>query len=101
MLMTGLTLADMAPKSLLMDKKAYLMVALRLVVIPAVVFAVCKLLDVPQILPSALIYMAMPTGLNTIIFAKNGGQSPLLGAKLAFLSHFLSILTLPLWLMLV
>lgn len=101
MIMTGLTLADMAPKSLLMDKKAYLMVALRLVIIPAVVFAVCRLLDLPQIIVPAVIYMAMPTGLNTIIFAKNGGQSPELGAKLAFLSHLASLATLPLWLALV
>ncbi len=101
MLLTGMVLSEMAPKSLVTDVKAYVMVALRLLVIPAVVFAVCKLLDLPQILVPALVYMAMPTGLNTIIFAKNAGRPPELGAKLAFLSHLLSILTLPLWLMLV
>lgn len=100
MLLTGIVLSEMAPKSLVTDLKAYALVALRLVVIPAIVFFVCKIFHLTQVMVPALVYMAMPTGLNTIIFAKNGGQSPALGAKLAFLSHLLSVVTLPLWLML-
>ncbi len=101
MIMTGLTLSAMAPKSLVKDVNAYLFVALRLVGIPALIFALCKLLGLSQILPSALFMAAMPTGLNPIIFAKNGGQSPELGAKLAFLSHLFSVGTIPLWLALI
>jgi len=101
MLLTGMTLSAMSPKNLVKDVKAYLFVALRLVGIPAVVFALCKLLGLNHTLPSALFMAAMPTGLNPIIFAKNGGQSPELGAKLAFLSHLASIITLPLWMALV
>lgn len=101
MLLTGMTLSAMAPKNLIRDYKAYLFVALRLVGIPLVVFASCKLLGLHQTLPSALFMAAMPTGLNPIIFAKNAGKSPELGAKLAFISHLASILTLPMWLALV
>jgi predicted permease len=101
MLLTGLTLSTMTPKALVRDGKAYLFVVLRLLVIPAVIFGLCKLFSFDGILAPALFMAAMPTGLNPIIFAKNAGQSPELGAKLAFLSHLFSILTLPLWLMLV
>ena len=101
MLLTGLTLSAMAPKALVTDGKAYLFVALRLVGVPALVFALCKVFGLSQILPSALFMAIMPTGLNPIIFAQHGGQSPALGAKLAFLSHLFSVITIPIWLMLV
>jgi len=101
MLLTGLTLSAMSPKSLVMDKNAYIMVALRLLVIPAAVFALCQIPILAPVLTTAIFYVAMPTGLNTIVFAQNGGKSPELGAKLAFLSHLFSVLTIPLWLMLV
>ena len=47
---------------------------------------------------TALVNGAVPTGLNTIIFAKNAGQSPNMGARFAFISHLSSLLTLPFWL---
>lgn len=84
--------------NLFLAKKVYVLVAIRLVVVPLIVFALFKLLRLEAILPCALIMAAMPTGLNTIVFPKSVGKSSDLGARLAFLSHLFSCATIPLWL---
>ena len=98
MLLTGLTLASFPLRSLFLGKKCYALVVLRLLALPLLVFAICKILPLEQVLPSALFVAAMPTGLNTIVFPKSVGKSPELGARLAFLSHLFSCITVPLWL---
>lgn len=98
MLLTGLTLSSFTVKELLGDKVTYIVVALRLVGIPALVFALFNLCGFHTTLPSALMMAAMPTGLNTIVFPLSVGESPAAGARMAFLSHLLSCVTLPFWL---
>jgi len=98
MLLTGFTLSAFSIKELFLAKKVYVLVAIRLVVVPLIVFALFKLLRLEAILPCALIMAAMPTGLNTIVFPKSVGKSSDLGARLAFLSHLFSCATIPLWL---
>jgi predicted permease len=56
------------------------------------------LLGLNEVLQSALFVTAMPTGLNTIVFAQNTGNPSEIGARLAFLSHLFSCATIPLWL---
>ena len=98
MLLTGITLSTFAVKELLMDKKAYIFSALRLVIIPGAVYAVCRLLKLESILPMALIITCMPCGLNTIVFPKLIGEDCKPGARLALISHVFALATLPLWL---
>ena len=98
MLLTGLVLSSFSLKDLLGNVQAYILVALRLVVIPGLIFLLFKGLRLYDQLPFALMMTAMPTGLNTIIFAKNAGQSPNMGARFAFISHLSSLITLPFWL---
>lgn len=43
----------------------------------------------------------MPCGLNTIVFPKMIGEDCKTGARLALISHFFSVVTLPLWLSLI
>lgn len=98
MLLTGMVLSTFALKDLLCNVQAYILVALRLVGVPALVYLLLKGLRLNDVLPYALMMTSMPTGLNTIIFAKNAGQSPNMGARFAFISHLSSLITLPFWL---
>lgn len=98
MLMTGLTLSTFSFRELAGDIRAYILVVLRLVAIPGIVYALFRLCGFAAALPSAVMMAAMPTGLNTIVFPKSVGRSPALGARMAFISHLLSLLTLPFWL---
>lgn len=98
MLLTGLVLSTFALKDLLCNVRSYILVALRLIGIPGLIYLLFKGLRLDFALPYALMMAAMPTGLNTIIFAKNSGQSPNMGARFAFISHFSSLITLPFWL---
>ena len=98
MIMTGIVLSGFAFRELILNKVAYVVVAIRLLALPLLVFGVCKLFSLNAILPSALLMAAMPCGLNTIVFPKLVGEDCKTGARLALLSHLFSLLTLPLWL---
>ena len=100
MLLTGLTLSEFSIGRMLGDVKVYLLTAIRLVILPAIAFVSFKLLHLEDFLAPALIMCAMPSGLNTIIFPKNLGRSPELGAKLALITHACALFILPVWLML-
>ena len=101
MLVTGLTLSEYTLSRMLKDRNVYLLTAIRLMVLPAIVFLVFKGLRLEAFMAPALLMAAMPSGLNTIIFPKNTGGSPELGAKLALITHLFCCATLPLWLALV
>ena len=98
MLLTGITLSGFAIKELLTNKTAYVFCGLRLLVIPAAAVAVCKLIGADSVLPMILIITCMPCGLNTIVFPKLIGEDCKPGARLALVSHIISLVTLPLWL---
>ena len=101
MLLTGITLSTFAIKELINDKKVYIFSALRLVVIPALAYFVCKILGLTTALPMVLIITCMPCGLNTIVFPKLIGEDCKCGARLALITHIFSIITLPFWLSLI
>ena len=101
MLLTGITLSTFALKELLTEKTAYIFCALRLVVIPAAAYGVCRLLHLDFVLPMVLIITAMPCGLNAIVFPKLIGENCKPGARLALLTHVFSLITLPFWLSLI
>ncbi len=101
MLLTGVVLSSFEVSRLFGRFRDYIIIAFRLVLIPAAVFFLCRLLGADDILRSALFVAAMPTGLNTIVFAQNTNNPPEIGAKLAFLSHAFSCVTIPLWLSLI
>ena len=98
MVLTGISLSAFAPRELVTDVKTYIVVALRLVGIPALVFGVCTLLRLDGVIVPATIMASMPCGLNTIVFPKLVGEDCKIGARLALISHLFSLVTLPLWL---
>lgn len=101
MLLTGITLSGFAVKELLADKTAYIFSALRLFVIPAIAFLICRGLLLNDLAPMVLIITCMPCGLNTIVFPKLIGEDCKPGARLAIITHVFSIATLPFWLSLI
>ena len=98
MLLTGITLSTFCLKELLSDRTAYIFSFLRLAVIPALAYGVCKLARLDSILPMVLIITCMPCGLNTIVFPKLIGEDCKPGARLALITHLLAVVTLPFWL---
>ena len=83
---------------LISNKTVYLFTAIRLVILPALAYFVCRGLGLYTLLPMALIVTCMPCGLNPVVFPKLIGQDCRLGAKLILLSSILSCATIPLWL---
>ena len=98
MLLTGITLSTFAFRDLLSNKTAYLFSALRLVVIPAVAYFICRGARLDWLAPMVLILTCMPCGLNTIVFPKLIGEDCKTGARLALITHVFSLITLPCWL---
>ncbi len=97
MLLAGLTISEFDFKALIADKKSYAMCALRLLVIPlAIFFALRAVTDNQILLRTALLFYAMPCGMNTIVFPKLVDEDCSTGASLALLSNVLSMLTIPL-----
>ncbi len=101
MLLTGITLAAFSLKELFKNKQAYIFCGIRLVLFPAVAYSVCALLGLDTVMPFILIITVMPCGLNTIVFPKLIGEDCKPGARLALISHILSLATLPIWLSLI
>ena len=44
----------------------------------------------------AIIFLSLPMGINTVVFAEANGADGTVGAQGAFISHLFSIVTLPL-----
>ncbi|MBQ9802506.1 MAG: AEC family transporter [Clostridia bacterium] len=101
MLLTGLVLSAYSLKEVFFNKKAYPVVALRLLVLPLVTFLICRFLLPRTLLLPALFVACMPCGLNTVIFPKFVGEDTLPGARLALLSHLFSCITVPFWISLI
>ena len=98
MVLTGITLSTFTAKELLTNKIAYIFSFLRLCAIPAVAFLICKGLRLDALLPMVLIITCMPCGLNAIVFPNLVGEDCKPGARLALITHVLSLATIPLWL---
>ncbi len=99
--LTGIVISEFKFKDLITDKKAYIVSALRLVIIPLVVLFALKPFLKPDIVTTAVLYHALPCGLNTIVYAKSANENYILGAKFAVVSNILSLITLPLILSLI
>lgn len=97
MVLAGVVIGGYNFKELLCDKKVYIATFLRLVAIPAVFMVVLRLLGASEeIMTLALIGLATPLGLNTIVFPAAYGGETKTGASMAMISHAFSVITIPL-----
>ena len=103
MVLVGLVLSTFSARDLLPNGKVILFCLARLLLVPLVIFGVCKglgaVMPLPEaVYPAAVLMACMPCGLNPVVFPKLVGQDCRLGAKLILLSSILSAATIPLWL---
>ena len=96
MLLAGMVIAQYDLKELLADKRSYLITALRLLIIPALIFAVLKLMGLEIGILAAVVTYCCPCGLNPIVYGKLAGQDCRSAASLTLISTVLSLLTIPL-----
>lgn len=96
MLLIGMVVSQYDLKSLLTHKHAYIICAMRLVVIPVLVHLLLKITSMEMVMTAAVLIYCMPCGANTIVFAKMTGQDCRTGASLSLISTVLSVITIPL-----
>lgn len=95
MLLTGITISEFDIKELVINKKAYIIAALRLLIIPLLVMLSLKPFFSTEIVRTATLLYAMPCGLNTVVVAKAYNQNYKLGASFALISSIASVVTVP------
>lgn len=101
MILTGYIIGTFDLKALLKNKKIYVATFVRLMVIPAIMTAIVKLLGFNDtIVLCTLCAYCMPMGLNSVIFPASYGGDTKLGAGMALISHVLSVITIPVMFML-
>ena len=103
MVLVGLALSTFTLRQLLPNFSAIVFCGVRLMVVPFVVFGICKGLSMVMTLPdavypSAVLMACMPCGLNTVVFPRMLGKDCSLGAKLILLSSLLACVSIPFWL---
>ena len=90
-------LAEVKPKGLI-DKTMVFYAAIRLLVIPAVVFAITAFLPIDGMLRGITVIMAgMPAPITTALLSAKYGGDEKYATGMVFLSTILSLITLPLW----
>ena len=97
MMLIGMMLAEVKPKGLI-DKTMVFYTAIRLLVIPAVVFAITGFLPIDGMLRGIAVVMAgMPAPITTALLSAKYGGDEKYATGMVFLSTILSLITLPLW----
>ena len=81
----------------LLDKAVIQLCAVRLLLIPFTVLLLLRPFDLDfTLVATAVILIAMPTGVNTVLFAKQWDGDYIFAARCIFLTSLLSVLTVPL-----
>lgn len=95
MLLTGIVLAEQPIKRVIGNKKIYPLAAMRLVLIPlAVGFLLSGFCDSATV-QTAVLFLALPCGLNTVVFPKLVDESCEFGAGIALVTTVFVCVTLP------
>lgn len=99
MLIVGMTLAASNATSLFSNFEVLTSSAMRLIILPALVFALMLVLPIENpVIPSLLVTIyALPTAAIAPAMSAEYGGNQDLAAKITFLTSLLSVLTIPLW----
>ena len=96
MILTGFVIGGYDIKDLLKGWKVYAMSAIRLILLPSIFILIIKGINTPsEIVTVALVSLAMPLGLNTIVIPAAYDGDTKLGASFALVSSVLGIITIP------
>ena len=96
MLLMGIVVSQFSMKSLLKEKKIYVVTCLRLLLIPIAIGGILTLVCAESIVQTAVLAYVMPCGLNTIVFPRLVNEDCHIGAGLAVVSTALACVTIPL-----
>lgn len=97
MMLIGMMLAEMNPKGLI-DKTMVFYAAVRLVLIPLVLFGITACMAIPEILRGITVIMAgMPAPVTTALLSSKYGGDEKYATGMIFLSTLTSLVTLPVW----
>ncbi len=96
MLLTGIVISRFSLKSIFCNVKAYPLAILRLIIIPTLLGVILSKFCQAYLLQTAILFYALPCGLNTVVFPKLVGEKCEIGAGLALISSILACITLPL-----
>jgi len=97
MLLTGMVIAKYNLLEMVSSGRVYVAAIIRLIVIPGVVMLILKWANFPEnITAPALCSLAMPMGLNTVVFPAAYGGDTRPGAAMALISNILGVITIPL-----
>lgn len=96
MLLTGIVISQYKLLDLFANKNVYIISMLRLFVIPCAAAGVMCLMGLNPLVPPVLLILAMPCGMNTIVFPKLVGEDCRTGAALTCVTSILCCITIPL-----
>ncbi|MGI6438103.1 MAG: AEC family transporter [Sphaerochaeta sp.] len=98
MLLIGSLFAEPGQNPFYTDRKLVHFTFLRLLVIPLVSFLVCRMIGLDSIITGVVVILAaMPGGSTTVILASKYGSDTAYASKLVVFSTMLSLLSIPLW----
>ncbi|NLL25236.1 MAG: AEC family transporter [Spirochaetales bacterium] len=98
MLLIGSLFAEPGQNPFHTDRKLVHFTFLRLLVIPLVSFLVCRMIGLDSIITGVVVILAaMPGGSTTVILASKYGSDTAYASKLVVFSTMLSLLSIPLW----
>lgn len=101
MLLIGSMMADVKPREML-NRDAAWMTVVRLGILPLITLVVCRILGVdPLVTGVSVLLTGMPAGSTTAIMAAKYDRDYVFGTKCVVLSTVISMLTIPLWCMIV
>lgn len=95
MLLTGIVISEFSLKGMLRNIKSYGFVMLRLLGIPLLLGSILCLLCEKEVAQTAILFYALPCGLNTVVFPRLVDENYEIGAGLALISTVLSCITIP------
>ena len=97
MLLTGFVLAKQPLGAMFTQFKSYLISFIKLIVFPLIGFFMMRLLGAPeQAVILCTIALALPFGLNSVVFPEAFGGDSTPGARLCFIGNLMALVTIPL-----
>lgn len=97
MVLSGCVIAQFSFREILREKLLYVVTLLRMAVVPLLAYGLGRLLALPrELLLLVICFLAMPTGVNTVVFPSTIGKDCHLGAGMALVSNPLAVLIIPL-----
>lgn len=97
MLLAGVVIGGNSFRSLITNKKVYVVSLLRLIVIPSAMLLVLHLIGAPEMVSIFTLFaFASPLGLNTIVYPAAYGGDTKTGASMTMVSSVFAIATIPL-----